>query len=75
LLHYQTLGRLEAMQNLAAALDEVERRIVLHQEAGLPAPRPYPWLARRGHRWVKAGRYQAAIGSPTAHRRHRSSSA
>jgi hypothetical protein len=24
---------------------------------GLPAPRPYPWLAAPGDAWVHAGRY------------------
>jgi hypothetical protein len=27
---------------------------------GLPAPRPYPQLARPGQAWVKAGRYWIA---------------
>ncbi len=25
--------------------------------AGLPAPRPYPEVARAGRAWIKAGRY------------------
>jgi hypothetical protein len=30
---------------------------------GLPAPRPYPELARPGQAWLKAGRYWIAYGT------------
>ncbi len=39
-----------------AALAEVEDKIA-RGVVGLPAPRPYPWLARPGWAWLKAGRY------------------
>ena len=45
------------MRNLLAAVDEAIAKIDQKQEAGLPAPRPYPELARPGRLWVKAGRY------------------
>jgi plasmid stabilization system protein ParE len=59
-LHYEALGRPEAVQNLVGALDEAERRIDRSPEVGLSAPRPYPLLARPGRRWLKAGRYWVA---------------
>ena len=43
------------MRNLAAALREATRNI--ETQVGLPAPRPYPELARPGHAWTHAGRY------------------
>lgn len=39
------------------ALAEAERRIETEPTSGLPAPRPYPQLAKRGRAWIKAGRY------------------
>ncbi len=42
---------------MLTALDEAERKIEHNPAGGLPAPRPYPWLARAGWAWVKAGRY------------------
>jgi hypothetical protein len=39
------------------ALHDAERRIARDPAAGLPAPRPYPQVARPGRAWVKAGRY------------------
>ena len=51
------MNRLEAVRNLAAVLAEVEARIERDPGAGLPAPRPYPHLARTGRAWTKAGRY------------------
>lgn len=55
--HYEDKDRLEAARNLQRALDEVELRIASQPEAGLPAPRPYPELARDGEAWTLAGRY------------------
>ncbi len=55
--HYEGLGRIEAILNLARAEDEARRKIGLAPANGLPAPRPYPDLARPGFSWVKAGRY------------------
>lgn len=58
--HYSALRRPDALRNLYAALLEAERRIERNPAAGLPAPRPYPDLARPGRRWVKAGPYWIA---------------
>lgn len=58
--HYEDRQRPAAIRALYAALDEAERKIEADPSAGLPAPRPYPLLARRGQAWVKAGRYWVA---------------
>lgn len=55
--HYEREQRPEASRNLDAALDEAARRIERDPAAGLPAPRPYPALARPGQAWTKAGAY------------------
>jgi plasmid stabilization system protein ParE len=55
--HYDELGRPEAIRGLVTALDTAWEKITTKPEAGLPAPRPYPRLARAGRAWVKAGRY------------------
>lgn len=55
--HYARLARPEAMRNLAAAMQEAADRIEADPTAGLPAPRPYPELARPGRAWVRSGRY------------------
>ncbi len=55
--HYSELDRPEAMRNLLAAMREASAMIEEDPSAGLPAPRPYPALARPGRLWVKAGRY------------------
>lgn len=61
--HYRARNRLEAAHNLAAALAEAEARIERDPAAGLPAPRPYPDLARPGRAWTKAGRYWIAYST------------
>ena len=55
--HYEREGRSEATRNLETALHDAERRIESDPAAGLPAPRPYPALARPEQAWVKAGPY------------------
>jgi plasmid stabilization system protein ParE len=55
--HYETKERPEAMQGLLRALHDAWAEIENNPAAGLPAPRPYPALARPGQFWVKAGRY------------------
>jgi plasmid stabilization system protein ParE len=55
--HYEDRDRIEAVATMMTALDEAERKIERSPAGGLPAPRPYPWLARPGWAWVKAGRY------------------
>ncbi len=61
--HYDGLQRYEATDALQAALHEAERKIEANPALGLPAPRPYPQLARPGLWWVKAGRYWVAYGT------------
>jgi plasmid stabilization system protein ParE len=58
--HYEQSNRIEAIIALEAALHAAERRIEADPGAGLPAPRPYPKLARPRIAWVKAGRYWVA---------------
>lgn len=58
--HYGNLERFEAIDALTAALLKAERKIEANPAGGLPAPRPYPQLARQGRSWVKAGRYWVA---------------
>jgi plasmid stabilization system protein ParE len=58
--HYENLDRSAAVSGLMAALDDAERRIDRDPDGGLPAPRPYPHLARSGVAWIKAGRYWIA---------------
>ncbi len=55
--HSEELGRPEAIAALNATLQMAERRVSEQPEAGLPAPRPYPELARSGLGWIKSGRY------------------
>ena len=63
LRHYAGLGRPGAGRNLIAAVDEAVAHIERDPGAGLPAPRPYPALARPGRAWVKAGRYWIAYAT------------
>jgi len=58
--HYEERERYEAIRAFRAALDEAESTIERNPASGLPAPRPYPSLRRRGRAWVKAGRYWVA---------------
>ncbi len=51
-LHYERKERIEAIIGLKAALSEAEVRIERDSGAGLPAPRPYPALARPGRFWI-----------------------
>jgi len=60
LAHYEKLQRIEAAYNLLAALDAAAARIENAPQAGLPAPRPYPALARLGLCWTKVGAYWVA---------------
>jgi plasmid stabilization system protein ParE len=61
--HYEQRGRQEATRNLVAALESAWRTIKANPTAGLPAPRPYPELARPGRAWVHAGRYWIAYNA------------
>jgi hypothetical protein len=53
--HYRRRERFEASANLTKAVHEAKRRILAGE--GLPAPRPYPWLATPGDAWVHVGTY------------------
>ena len=55
--YYDALDRIEAVRNLLRLLEQAEARIISAPEAGSPAPRPCPQLARPGRRWVKSGPY------------------
>jgi plasmid stabilization system protein ParE len=57
LRHYERLGRVEASRNLLTALETASVQIERDPAVGVPAPRPYPQLARPGRAWVKVGRY------------------
>ncbi len=48
------------MRNLLFALREARDAIQANPGGGLPAPRPYPTLARPGRHWIKSGRYWIA---------------
>lgn len=58
--HYAATLRIEAIRNLETALDEASERITFRPMSGLPAPRPYPLLARPGRAWIKSKRYWIA---------------
>jgi plasmid stabilization system protein ParE len=58
--HYQDHERPEATRALVVALESAWQAITTDPAAGLPAPRPYPQLARPGRAWVQAGRYWVA---------------
>ena len=65
--HYEKLGRPEATRNLVAAIENAWHQITTDPAAGLPAPRPYPNVAKRGRAWVQAGRYWIAyVTRPSA---------
>jgi plasmid stabilization system protein ParE len=67
LQYYRDLQRDGAASALLTALQAAERRIDEYPGAGLPAPRPYPQLARPGRVWIKSGRYWIAYRTePTA---------
>ena len=55
--HYEARGRLEASINLLDALERAKTRISEKPDAVLPAPRPYPALAKAGRRWIIEGAY------------------
>ncbi len=61
-MHDESLDRPEASRSLRNALTDAWDRITADPTAGLPAPRPYPRLARAGWSWIKAGRYWIAYG-------------
>jgi len=58
--HYEKLGRPEATRNLVTAIETAWKQILADPATGLPAPRPYPNVAKPGRAWVQAGRYWIA---------------
>ncbi len=56
--HYHDKGRPEALRNLRSAIRDIPKHIAAG--SGLPAPRPYPQLARPGRALIKVGRYWIA---------------
>jgi len=58
--HFERLDRPEAVRNLIVAIRRASERIDRAPEAGLPAPRPYPELARKGRHWIKEGAHWIA---------------
>ncbi len=63
--YYERELRLDAARNLNQAIQEAARRIEGDPAAGLPAPRPYPTLARPGQAWIKAGPYRVRYSLTT----------
>jgi plasmid stabilization system protein ParE len=55
--------RPQALRNLAYAVAEASLIILNAPERGAAAPRPYPYLADLGFRWIKRGRYWIAYRS------------
>jgi plasmid stabilization system protein ParE len=58
--YYSKQNRPDALRNLAHALAEASLVILNAPHRGVPAPRPYPGLARLGLFWLKRGRYWIA---------------
>jgi plasmid stabilization system protein ParE len=55
--YYDRLERPEAMRNFLVAVRAASDMIEDDPAAGLPSPRPYPWLVRSGVSWVKSSVY------------------
>jgi plasmid stabilization system protein ParE len=64
--HYESWDRAAAIRSLMRALAEAEARIELTPGVGLPAPRPYPQVARPGRAWIKSGRYWIVYTTTTS---------
>lgn len=62
---YVRLERPEALRNLIAAVAEAAHLIEHSPSIGLPAPRPYPQLARPGQAWIKIGPYWVRYSTRT----------
>ena len=60
LAHFERLERPRASRNLILTLEDAAARIEHAPHEGLPAPRPYPSLARLGFLWTKSGQYWIA---------------
>ena len=63
--HFEALGRVETSINLLNTPQRARARISQAPEAGMPAPRPYPWLAKAGRLWVFEGNYWIAYNLTT----------
>jgi plasmid stabilization system protein ParE len=51
--YYESKARLTAAETLLAVIERARTRIAERPDIGLPAPRPYPLLARRNLLWIK----------------------
>jgi plasmid stabilization system protein ParE len=58
--YYEERDRPEAARALRNALTAAWEKITTSPTAALPAPRPYPELARSEWAWLKSGRYWIA---------------
>ncbi len=63
LAHFERKDRIEAARNLLAALETASERIERNPEVGLPAPKPYPQLAKAGRLWLHVRRYWFAYST------------
>ena len=61
--YYDALDRPEAVRNLRTIIAKAGERIEARRGLFLPAPRPYPGLARAGWLWLKEGPYWIAFAS------------
>ncbi len=50
--HFERKHRIDPIVSRATSLAEAEHRLEASPAAGLPAPRPYPHLARSGRLWI-----------------------
>ncbi len=57
---YDAKERPQAMRSLQRDLREAWAAIEAHPAEGLPAPRPYPHLVRKGVLWLLSGSYWVA---------------
>ncbi len=55
--HFIEKERLDAADKLERAVATATAHIEADPQSGLPAPRPYPALARLGFHWIKVHRY------------------
>ncbi len=58
--HYEGLDRIEASENLLAAVTGAQERIMRPRGLVYDSPRPYPGLKRLGFRWMIERHYWVA---------------
>lgn len=59
--YYEAKERPAAMSSLLDTLESAWRIIVGAPDGGMPAPTPYPQVARKGVRWLHVGSYWIAF--------------